>query len=333
MVARPPLPVGAPLPSSDAELAMRLQLEEAGAGTLDAGEVGAAPEPPTAYKVTCPLCRKKTCVRCRCLWHKYMTCAAYQAERESTDALRVLAKQRKWKACPGCGELIDKEAGDCNFVRHRACGTGFCFSCGLAYASLKPTPENEHGRAACQCGLWRYTDSEGDDDDDVSSSDSDYDSYSDTDSSDSGAGAGAEADPPGERGAQDDAVGYNFIGLVEAALKAPPPQLEDGGGTPVVHVARNEETLDLRLLLRQVDYGRRLPNGLVRDLRNSRCSYPSCNREFVSLGALQDHLSNTLSHSVLLCCNRPFLTAASLDQHLRNSTARPHRYCRFLVDT
>lgn len=124
-----------------------------GSGGATAGAPG-TPEHPTAYKVTCPLCRKDTCVRCCCLWHQRSTCAAYQAERESTDALRVLAKRRKWRACPGCGVLIDKVAGDCNFLRHTACGTGFCFSCGVPYASLKPTRENQHGRAACRCGLW-----------------------------------------------------------------------------------------------------------------------------------------------------------------------------------
>lgn len=138
----------------DPGLGGRLGGGRRGNGGANVGAPG-APELLNAYKVTCPLCGKDTCVRCRCLWHQGSSCAAYQAERESIDALRVLAKQRKWKACPGCGELIDKVAGDCNFLRHIACGTGFCFSCEVPYASLKPTRENQHGRAACRCGLWK----------------------------------------------------------------------------------------------------------------------------------------------------------------------------------
>ncbi|GAB0497881.1 hypothetical protein MMPV_009218 [Pyropia vietnamensis] len=111
-------------------------------------------DPSDSYRVTCPLCNTDTCVRCCAPWHEAMTCAAHRRSRDGSDALMELAQARAWKACPGCGVLIDKVLGDCNFVRHQACGTGFCFRCGLKYLSQGSTAQNAHGKPACQCGLW-----------------------------------------------------------------------------------------------------------------------------------------------------------------------------------
>lgn len=115
----------------------------------------AAAEPLDLYRVDCPLCATSTCVRCRVAWHGGVSCGAYQAEKDGTDALRALARAREWKACPGCGELIDKEAADCNFVLHEACGTPFCFHCGKRYKNVEATPQNLHGQADCQCEIGR----------------------------------------------------------------------------------------------------------------------------------------------------------------------------------
>lgn len=150
----------------DAEAIRRVGGVAHGDGHRAAGGDGARPrgrEPVDLYRVDCPLCATSTCVRCRVAWHADVTCAAHQKEVEANDQLRALAKLRQWKACPGCGELIDKAAGDCNFVRHEACGTGFCFHCGRAYEHQRPTPRNSHGKPACQCGLCNYADEEEDD--------------------------------------------------------------------------------------------------------------------------------------------------------------------------
>lgn len=110
------------------------------------------------FRVECPLCGRHTCVNCRALWHEGQSCAAHERARHASDALTTLARARKWKTCPGCGVLIDKNPADCNYVRHEECGTAFCFRCGAKYISQKGTAENVHGRPACRCGLWSSPD-------------------------------------------------------------------------------------------------------------------------------------------------------------------------------
>jgi len=260
------------------------------------------------------------------VWHDGASCGAYRAATEATDALAALAKARRWKACPGpgCGALIDKAVGDCNFVRHDACGTGFCFHCGRAYVDGTPTPRNAHGTPACGCGLWNYADeaddNDGDDDD-----------------------AGVVGDGP-RGGGRAAAAPLEMVALVDGAAAAAAAAALGGGGgggggarrappgAPLplgvpVRLPRAGVPLDLDDLLDAAANGeRRLPNGIVHDLEMRTCSYPACRREFVSLAALAAHLRATTQHDVFVCCGRPFVSLDGLAQHQRDSAPAHHEY-------
>lgn len=104
------------------------------------------------FKVHCPLCKQHTCVKCKVPWHADTPCS-----EQTTDAVQsgvsVLAKKKKWQACPKCANVIDRPKSDCYFV-NCTCGCSFCHNCGLAYKSVLPTSSNCHGTPACSCGLF-----------------------------------------------------------------------------------------------------------------------------------------------------------------------------------
>lgn len=105
------------------------------------------------FKVTCPLCTHMTCAQCRGEWHEGKPCKNVEQVGDGTDAFRQLAVENGWQPCPRCGQAIDRQKGDCNFVRCR-CGCGFCHSCGKEYQSLTGTAANLHGKPDCRCKLF-----------------------------------------------------------------------------------------------------------------------------------------------------------------------------------
>lgn len=105
------------------------------------------------FKVTCPLCKKATCVQCRIEWHEGKSCAESRVERDGTDRFRKLVVEHGWQPCPRCGQAIERRKDDCNYVRCR-CGCGFCHRCGKEYESLNSTAMNNHGKPACRCQLF-----------------------------------------------------------------------------------------------------------------------------------------------------------------------------------
>lgn len=61
-------------------------------------------------------------------------CAEYKAlpdrERSALDLqLFKLADLNRWKRCPGCGIVVERERG-C-FYMTCSCGTRFCYDCGV----------------------------------------------------------------------------------------------------------------------------------------------------------------------------------------------------------
>lgn len=82
----------------------------------------------TQHKVSCPLCGTDTCVKCKVEWHEGRSCSQFRAETNSDGLLRKLAKKKKWKACPKCHALIERNQG-CNDMVCR-CGCSFCYGCG-----------------------------------------------------------------------------------------------------------------------------------------------------------------------------------------------------------
>ncbi|WOH12902.1 hypothetical protein DCAR_0832411 [Daucus carota subsp. sativus] len=71
----------------------------------------------------CQYCERDFCANCRVPWHLGVECLEFQSlskdEREAEDLLLMqLAKNRRWKRCPGCKIYIDKYMG-CSAVRCR----------------------------------------------------------------------------------------------------------------------------------------------------------------------------------------------------------------------
>jgi hypothetical protein len=110
---------------------------------------------PLRYQLMCWVCTNAFCAECKVPWHHGQSCEAYRAERDGETGLAELALAKQWKACPKCGVLIEKQTGDCNYVRCR-CGQGFCHACGESYRTSLETANNTHGDPGCTCGIWPY---------------------------------------------------------------------------------------------------------------------------------------------------------------------------------
>lgn len=145
-----------------------------------------------------------------------------------------------------------------------------------------------------------------------------------------GGGAAAAADP-GRGGYGGGYGGGAAAAAAEGGADGERPPILD----TVVEVDRSRAALDLDALYEEATsgVGRRLPNGIVNDLRHATCPYPDCRRDFTSRGALAAHLLATRQHDVHLCCGRPFVTAAALSQHTRYSLAGVHEYSQFIAPT
>ena len=74
--------------------------------------------------VTCMHCQTKTCKQCKNQAHPGAEC---QEDKEIT-AVKQLAVQKGWKACPGCEQLVEKTEG-CSHITCPRCGTDFCYRC------------------------------------------------------------------------------------------------------------------------------------------------------------------------------------------------------------
>ncbi|KAF9115477.1 hypothetical protein BGW39_003040 [Mortierella sp. 14UC] len=71
----------------------------------------------------CPYCAKPFCAMCLGKAHKGNNC-----EQRQDKIFESLATERKWKSCPSCRLMIEKESG-CNHMTCR-CGCHFCYVCG-----------------------------------------------------------------------------------------------------------------------------------------------------------------------------------------------------------
>ncbi|TGZ80823.1 hypothetical protein EX30DRAFT_307012, partial [Ascodesmis nigricans] len=76
---------------------------------------------------TCTECNTQTCRHCKMTAHKGVC-----KEDQEGNGVKALGKQRGWRECPGCGEMVEKTQG-CNHVRCR-CGQEFCYKCGKVYS-------------------------------------------------------------------------------------------------------------------------------------------------------------------------------------------------------
>jgi len=121
----------------------------------------------------CRGCKTRLCLRCKHEAHGDTTCAATAAARAATsdDALvRSLAAAAGWRACTGCGALVELLFG-CNHITCR-CGVAFCYACGvpwkgcacpqweeqrLTIAAAEEVERQERVHGAAQGGRWGGT--------------------------------------------------------------------------------------------------------------------------------------------------------------------------------
>ena len=83
---------------------------------------------------TCEKCSKKTCRHCKKKIHPGSFCA----EDKETEAVKVLAKEKGWKMCPGCNHLIERSRGCLHMICSR-CQTAFCYRCSKPWKDCEST--------------------------------------------------------------------------------------------------------------------------------------------------------------------------------------------------
>lgn len=254
-----------------------------------------------ASRVSCPLCKTDTCVDCMVPWHTGRSCAQFRDEQNGDGVLQRLAKHNRWTACPRCKVHIERQEGDCNFVRCR-CACGYCHKCGKAYLSLQATRNNEHGRPACTCALFE----------------------------DENIGEPQVAPPPQENFPQE------VFARAHVRFAAPEAMFKDDWDVPA-YAPRDKGLVEFtdipeqaprrvagagRAPVEEPDLDRwlhedspRLSARMLGCLRENRCPYPECDRKFSSIGALEQHLAHTRRHAVFLCCGRPFSSRRALHAH------------------
>ncbi|CCX13053.1 Similar to Protein ariadne-2; acc. no. O76924 [Pyronema omphalodes CBS 100304] len=89
---------------------------------------------------TCPKCSQKICTKCKGVEHRGIC---------KENELTALAKKERWKGCPTCGRVIEKEPGTCNKM-HCVCGQYYCYRCGKTNTGRYE--DNRNG--GCNCPVW-----------------------------------------------------------------------------------------------------------------------------------------------------------------------------------
>ncbi|KAG0251586.1 hypothetical protein BG011_007508 [Mortierella polycephala] len=112
--------------------------------------------------VTCPECLTSFCASCAVPFHRGMTCEQYQTlslggESEEDRAMLQLVQDRRWRHCPSCRFVIEKQHGCNHMVCH--CGQSFCYKCGQpwnemdARCSLNCESEGVHEDLGLDCNI------------------------------------------------------------------------------------------------------------------------------------------------------------------------------------
>jgi len=96
----------------------------------------------TAAAGKCRACHQPICMVCKCVYHTNLTCSQYRGlpeeERNVLDLqFLALAQENRWKRCPGCQVMVQRETG-C-FYMVCSCGTRFCYECGVKLTSHSHT--------------------------------------------------------------------------------------------------------------------------------------------------------------------------------------------------
>jgi len=104
----------------------------------------------------CPSCNKHYCLKCRCDWHKDVTC---EENRKLTNPdeldkmFETMLKKTNFKQCPQCKFWVEREHG-CDFIKCR-CGFAFCYKCGNGFKDCTCgygyCPKCGHDQGHCTC--------------------------------------------------------------------------------------------------------------------------------------------------------------------------------------
>ncbi|KIO18121.1 hypothetical protein M407DRAFT_32201 [Tulasnella calospora MUT 4182] len=65
-------------------------------------------------RAECPACQESFCFRCQVKWHEGQTCAKYARTSGALNldkALQKLAKKQKWRRCPKCRIVVERNFG------------------------------------------------------------------------------------------------------------------------------------------------------------------------------------------------------------------------------
>lgn len=246
------------------------------------------------FKVVCPMCETATCVQCRVKWHEGQTCEQHESEKGDQDLLLRLSREKGWKECPKCGNMIERQEGDCFFV-HCRCGCAFCHRCGVEYRSLHATDDNTHGTAGCACGLFG---DEFSDEDEILEWEREIGLFPPRDM------------PLGH--AFPAAIVLNQIGRVAVLQNDLRQQLD----VDEVMEGRNGYVA-IMAWLGNPRRRRKLPAAMRDNLSAATCPYDECKAVFNDIRGLEQHLTSVQRHPVFLCCGRPFYTQHGRENHMR----------------
>uniref|UniRef100_K3ZRU4 RBR-type E3 ubiquitin transferase n=1 Tax=Setaria italica TaxID=4555 RepID=K3ZRU4_SETIT len=97
----------------------------------------------TPSKASCPACNSIMCKACGLYWSIDSSDQHDCAEGAEAMLVKKLASERKWKQCPRCRMLVEKNMG-CDVMTCR-CHTVFCYDCGRSMMPL------QDGAELCRC--------------------------------------------------------------------------------------------------------------------------------------------------------------------------------------
>ena len=108
----------------------------------------------------CPVCKKHYCLRCRCEWHKDMTCEQYKQLKDPNELdklFETMMKKTNFKQCPKCQFWVERAFG-CDFIKCR-CNFAFCYKCGNGFKDCTCgygyCEKCGHDKVHCNCGYMR----------------------------------------------------------------------------------------------------------------------------------------------------------------------------------
>lgn len=103
--------------------------------TPDCQHIFSIPENNSIARVTCPLCKRATCLNCKVSFHVNLTCEEYNTTNPDELAVFNDFIGKRWMRCSKCLFWIERNEG-CNHMTCK-CGFQFCYVCGEKWRDCK----------------------------------------------------------------------------------------------------------------------------------------------------------------------------------------------------